>query len=343
MESIRISKDESNMIKGVAVILMMVHHFWSGMQPIPSKIAIMGGVIPNVELYIGAMCKICVSLFAFLTGWVLYLNPKYRSYKYNFTKAKSFVLDYWIVEFIFILVGVAFCLKLPSLPIFFANLFGFKTGSFEVMGYDYVNVTHAWYVRFYLSMLLSFPLLLKALDIMDRIPSVLSFVFLLLLCGSMRYYCQNSESYVFKLVAVYSEWLPCVLAGYYFNRYGWYKWFRQIKLPIWIFLLLGYLMLRDKMPLGYNSDWIGAPILIYVCLRLIPMEKSEQLVKLGKISMFIWFVHGLFFLPTKPLESLILIKGNTFILLFLGIFWSILLSFLIVSMKEKIIKWYCKC
>ena len=43
MESIRISKDESNMIKGVAVILMMVHHFWSGMQPIPSKIAIMGG------------------------------------------------------------------------------------------------------------------------------------------------------------------------------------------------------------------------------------------------------------------------------------------------------------
>lgn len=51
MESIRISKDESNMIKGVAVILMMVHHFWSGMQPIPSKIAIMGGGTQCGTLY----------------------------------------------------------------------------------------------------------------------------------------------------------------------------------------------------------------------------------------------------------------------------------------------------
>lgn len=66
MKSFAITKDESNMIKGIAIILMMIHHFWSSMQPIPVKIVVMGGQISNIELMIGYMCKICVSLFAFL-------------------------------------------------------------------------------------------------------------------------------------------------------------------------------------------------------------------------------------------------------------------------------------
>lgn len=289
------------------------------------------------------MCKICVGLFAFLTGWVLYLNPKYMSYKYNFAKAKNFILDYWIVEFIFIIVGVTFCLKLPSFSIFFANLFGFETGSLEVMGYDYVNVTHAWYVRFYLFLLLTFPLLFKVLDIMGKIPSVLSFAALLLICGLLCLLCRNSEYYVLrKLFAVYFDWLPCVLTGYYFNRYGWYKYFRKVKLPLWIFFIFCFLLFRNKIPLGYNSDWLGASILIYICLRLIPIEKAKYIVKFGEVSMFIWFVHGLFFLPTKPLESLILIHNNTFILLLLGIFWSVCFSFIVLAIKMKIVKLFSK-
>lgn len=58
------------------------------MQPIPVKIVVMGGQISNIELMIGSMCKICVSLFAFLTGWVLYLNPKFKSYSYNLGKPR---------------------------------------------------------------------------------------------------------------------------------------------------------------------------------------------------------------------------------------------------------------
>ena len=98
-----------------------------------------GGQISNIELMIGSMCKICVSLFAILTGWVLYLNPKFKSYSYNFRKAKSFILNYWIAELIFIIVRFMFCLKLPSFSILLANLFGFETGAYEIMGYDYVK------------------------------------------------------------------------------------------------------------------------------------------------------------------------------------------------------------
>lgn len=43
MKAFVITKDESNMIKGIAIILMMIHHFWNSMQPIPVKIVVMGG------------------------------------------------------------------------------------------------------------------------------------------------------------------------------------------------------------------------------------------------------------------------------------------------------------
>lgn len=42
MKTIVITKEESNMIKGIAIILMMIHHFWSSMQPIPLKFDLMG-------------------------------------------------------------------------------------------------------------------------------------------------------------------------------------------------------------------------------------------------------------------------------------------------------------
>ena len=35
MKAFVITKDESNMIKGIAIILMMIHHFWSSMRKSP--------------------------------------------------------------------------------------------------------------------------------------------------------------------------------------------------------------------------------------------------------------------------------------------------------------------
>lgn len=343
MKAFVITKDESNMIKGIAIILMMIHHFWSSMQPIPVKIVVMGGQISNIELMIGSMCKICVSLFAFLTGWVLYLNPKFKSYSYNFRKAKSFILNYWIAELIFIIVGFMFCLKLPSFSILLANLFGFETGAYEIMGYDYVNVTFAWYVRFYLFLLLSFPILLRCLNLASKVRPLLSFIGFILFFGIMCYLCRMSDNYfVRKLLAVYFEWIPCVVVGYYFNRYGWFRYFERINTKLLCIFFILYLLLCYKFSVGYNSDWFSAIILVWLCMKAIHRIHSKVLVRLGKASMFIWFIHGLFFLPTKPLEPLILINGNTIALLLLGVFWSIIFSFMVLYLKDVTLKLFSR-
>lgn len=343
MKTFVITKEESNMIKGIAIILMMIHHFWSSMQPIPVKIVVMGGQISNIELMIGAMCKICVSLFAFLTGWVLYLNPKFNSYSYNFGKAKSFILNYWIVELIFIIAGFMFCLKLPSFSILLANLFGFETGAYEIMGYDYVNVTFAWYVRFYLFLLLSFPILLRSLNLASKVRPLLSFIGFMLFFGIMCYLCRMSDNYfVRKLLAVYFEWIPCVVVGYYFNRYGWFRYFERINTKLLCIFFILYLLLYYKFSVGYNCDWFSAIILVWLFMKAIHRIHTKVLVRLGKASMFIWFIHGLFFLPTKPLEPLILINGNTIALLLLGVFWSIIFSFMVLYLKDVTLKLFSR-
>ena len=62
MKSFAITKDESNMIKGIAIILMMIHHFWSSMQPIPVKIVVMGGAnfeyCTNDRIYVQNLRKL---------------------------------------------------------------------------------------------------------------------------------------------------------------------------------------------------------------------------------------------------------------------------------------------
>lgn len=283
MKTIVITKEESNMIKGIAIILMMIHHFWSSMQPIPLKFDLMGLQIYNIELIVGAICKICVSLFAFLTGWVLYLNPKYMSYSYNFKKAKSFIINYWIAELVFIIVGFIFCLKLPTFSILLANLFGFETGAYEIMGYDYVNVTFAWYVRFYLFLLLSFPILLRSLNIASKVRPLLSFIGFILFFGIMCYLCRMSDNYfVRKLLAVYFEWIPCVVVGYYFNRYGWFRYFEKINTKLLCIFFLLYLLVCYKFSNGYNLDWFSAVIFVWLCKKLFQCIHSKKLASLGK-------------------------------------------------------------
>ena len=77
-------------------------------------------------------------------------------------------------------------------------------------------------------------------------------------------------------------------------------------------------------------------------MKAIHRIHTKVLVSLGKASMFIWFIHGLFFLPTKPLEPLILINGNTIALLLLGVFWSIIFSFMVLYLKDVTLKLFSR-
>ena len=103
----------------------------------------------------------------------------------------------------------------------------------------------------------------------------------------------SDNYFVRKLLAVYFEWIPCVVVGYYFTRYGWFRYFERINTKLLCIFFILYLLSCYKFSVGYNSDWFSAIILVWLCMKAIHRIHTKVLVRLGKASMFIWFIHFL--------------------------------------------------
>ena len=75
-----LTKDETNFVKTIAIIFMLVHHFLGFPEWLESGINInylpvrVKGV--PLEIAIAGQFKICVAIFAFVTGYGWYLSGK---------------------------------------------------------------------------------------------------------------------------------------------------------------------------------------------------------------------------------------------------------------------------
>ena len=322
--------------------MMMIHHFWNPtLQSVPATINIYGHIFISPEAVLSIFCKVCVSLFAFLSGWVAYLqSDKMISYGYIFKKTKTFLFEYWIIAICFLIIGYFFNIKLPAFNIFIANIFGFEVGVQEIMGYDYINVTMAWYVRFYLSVLLTFPILLYFLKKQEKCNGVISFGLIILFVALMRILCSYIECYIVKKVIVlYFEWIPSVIAGYYCCQYRWLDHiYNKINIPLALLVLIGMIVMRlvIHLPYSLNVDYLYVVFIVVITIKYTPHNIKKYMQQLGSISMFIWYIHSIFFVPTRPLSNMIAFTGNSFILLFGGIFWSVLFTIVYIQIKKKI-------
>lgn len=328
-----ISRKESNMVKGWAILMMLMHHFWNPLLQLVSQTVVVANTpIPNVEVVISVFCKTCVSVFAFVTGWVLALNAeKYQSFQYICKKLFAFLKDYWVIAIIFLLMGWLLGCNLPTIGIFILNLLGFEVGVQEVMGYDYVNVVFAWYVRFYLLVLLSAPFMLKVISCLSRHNHWV--VYAVLSCCSiiLAYLCRLSDVYmVKKLFAVYFEWLPCILAGYFVCRYKMATCAEKMFSTAWVafigMLVLIFFRYKFPQPLGVNLDFIYAFFLVIVMLKYTPPFCCRCLQRLGELSMLVWYFHGMFFIPLRPLQPLLSWTGNSFLSLLIGLVCSVIMA-----------------
>ena len=76
------SKEDTKVIKGITIILMMMHHLWA----FPGRIS--GGELKyffeilgqSSISYLGMFSKICVSIFFFLGGYGIYKSSQNRKF-----------------------------------------------------------------------------------------------------------------------------------------------------------------------------------------------------------------------------------------------------------------------
>lgn len=145
-------KKNSTLIAGIAMILMLIHHLFN------LKLYETNHVIPilinnyEVDAYLGKFGKICVGIFAFNTGYVFFSKPNfYDTWNKRFKRLFKFLISYWILCILFCLYGYCINEPLPTIANFIKNLFGITTGG-------NIQVTYAWYVYFYIEIIILYPI-----------------------------------------------------------------------------------------------------------------------------------------------------------------------------------------
>lgn len=332
------------MIAGVAIVMMLVHHFFGfadyrldgNWVYEPVKI---GGV--SLERIFASAGKLCVAIFAFSGGYAIWVNREnFAKFKSIGKRALKFLLNYWIILAAFLIYAIIIGDKIPTGRDFIQNIYGVGTGPHE----PYVNIAFAWYVVFYISLLLMTPLLiwifnrtngwwnLALLTCFALMPSLIRMTFLSkinavpfeVIFGTLI------SSIVGLLVA---KWKIFDSMRRMIGRYAFIKGF---------FIAAFVLILRQIWLLTIGqSDISDAVFAMLFCFGLLLMfEKingtriAAVLSFLGIYSMNLWFLHGIFFTGSRPLQAILYYPRVSLLILIWGLIMLIPIAMLFAWVQK---------
>lgn len=102
-----LSLKESNFLKGIALLLLLIHHLFYIQNGQYDDVTIIG--YGAVHIF-GLFCKVCVAIFVFLSGYACAKTTQIASASdvWNFYKRrlKKLFLNYWFIWLLFVPVGM---------------------------------------------------------------------------------------------------------------------------------------------------------------------------------------------------------------------------------------------
>ena len=306
-------------LKGLALIFMFVHHFFTFQDWYVPGVAY-PGFTPYIRFFQGPL-KMCVVLFAFLTGY-FYVFSSRKTLKYSLQKITDVLLSYWMVYLpLLVLAVVTGCWQF-SLSGFVRELFALER---PIMFF-------CWYVYFYAISMVLLPLL-------DRLSTrsaaadaglmlLLPMAVFNILEGTLKFEFGLQGHVLLEILSNLQEWFPCIAVGYLCGKYsffeayldplteklakGWGKYVFFLMLCIGSFFgrlicprfTLGAVSVAGNwMELSFQMDVFYGPLFFYGAanlLKALPFAPVRMpLEALGKQSLLMWFLHCGFFGRTK--------------------------------------------
>lgn len=299
-----ISRDDGNILKGIAVIMMFIHHIlfsptWY-IIPVP---------LSEGTIYVGRCFKLCVAVFAFLSGW-FYAKGKPKSLGYTLIKCLKLHFSFLLAFICLATAAVIFCHWRPSFSDILNELI--PIGNQHLMFF-------CWYVAFY-------PLIMVILafcDILHRKLSLrrLACAGILIISFIITWLCDPNNDF--------SIYIPTALVGYYLSKSRVFSDFCHfcqrghlyriflyaatalILLRLWVRYAPGIIYHATHFPtiVHYLSFTWGTAIsksvydAVYVIALMLLINRvtccklRHALSFLGTISMNMWFLHCIFFSP----------------------------------------------
>ena len=161
------TKQETKMMKGMAILLMLMHHLFILLDRIiyghfTYSFTVFG---QNPAVYIGAFGKICVSLFFFLGGYGIYKSCEEHNFNL-LARLKKLYLSYWKVFVLFIPLAFLF-LRLGWITDWAVSRY--RPFSFNALLQNFFGLSDSyngewWFLFSYAIALCTYPLIVKIFE-----------------------------------------------------------------------------------------------------------------------------------------------------------------------------------
>lgn len=320
MKTSYLDRDCTGAIKGIGLILMFIHHFFT----FPSW-HVDAAAYPWLRDFADAYCSptdLCVAIFAFLTGY-FYFFSRTKTLRYSLRKITDLLVSYWLVYLPFL--GIAVVLG--------CHTFSFRGFVYELFGLTNSVMSFCWYVYFYCIMMLLLPLLCKP----EKRSPVMDVLMLLLLPALLlRCWLGQSTGGIFYSVLYNTQlWFPCISGGYLWAKYSLFENFfdkeagllpsRAAKILVYALVCwaafrgrywiqeftIGSVEIRTGIyGVTFTMDLLFAPLFVWGAANLLGLVKHtilfRLLEKIGRHSMLMWFLHCIFFNVCKEYTQPIL-------------------------------------
>lgn len=292
------TKRQTNIIKGIAIVLLLIHHSWSPLKT--ETMPVYGEAIRNMT----SIGKLSVAVFSLLSGYGMYFSATGKKaetmsvWKNILSHVLKIYTVFWLTAGILIGIvsasGGGLGTVYGKLPVYHLIL--------ELLGLSYIAGTPMlanswWYVTAALLYYCCFPFLLEGIRKLKRGS------YLVWLILAVWLFLHPGESSV--LVYGFFFAMGMILAERnILNRLmklTEHAWVCVLVLPVMLAGLAGSLALRQTFLAGlkaeYYLDWLPALLLIMAAAVLsskLPWKFPGILELAGRVSFEMFLIHGIF-------------------------------------------------
>lgn len=100
-----ITKRDSKMLKGVAILSMLMLHLFCRKENLPYTPLLWIGSTPLIY-YFGLFGDICVAVYCFISGYAHYLQSSKGELQQRWKRLLRFMIPFWVIAVVFSLIGL---------------------------------------------------------------------------------------------------------------------------------------------------------------------------------------------------------------------------------------------
>ncbi len=273
---------ESNIIKGLAIILMFIHHTFG----FPDRILPPNHYIPllesiNLEYYIALFGKVCVPIFLFISGYGISASKNHNQFKRIF----SFLKIYWFYMAIFVFIGITY---FSDVSIFSSTDKRYVSDLETILeNAFFISSSYNgewWFGRVYIEVLIA-AMIIQHFKISHKKVVAASFILYFFAIAFKR------TEFNINFVSQFCTWQIPFFIGYFLQKEG--QTIERIsdKIVFFAFPIISAIMYAIS---SYHGIIFMAPFVIIFFIRLSRKINLNFLEKVGNLSFPMWLTHTFF-------------------------------------------------